>query len=147
MRIPNSYRRGAFGFNMTPMIDVVFQLIIFFLVSSQLVKQESQLPLTLPVADSGPVAVDDERPRVIVNVLPDGRILLAGNPVTSAVLERRLANQFAEFRRTSPDRDDLEIRIRSDRSVPYQRVEPILLACARAGIWNVTFAVYRSDGK
>jgi biopolymer transport protein ExbD len=147
MRIPNSYRRGAFGFNMTPMIDVVFQLIIFFLVSSQLVKQESQMPLTLPVADSGPVAVDDERPRVIVNVLPDGRILLAGSPVTSAVLERRLANQYAEFRRTNPDRDDLEIRIRSDRSVPYQMVEPILLACARAGIWNVTFAVYRSDGK
>lgn len=132
---------------MTPMIDVVFQLIIFFLVSSQLVKQESQMALALPVADSGPAAVDDERPRVIVNVLADGRILLAGALVSPAALERRLANQYAEFRQKNPERDDLEIRIRSDRDVPYQAVEPILLACARAGIWNVTFAVYRSDGK
>lgn len=129
------------------MIDVVFQLIIFFLVSSQLVKQESQLPLTLPVADSGPVAIDDERPRVIVNVLPDGRILLAGSQVTPDVLERRLANEYADFRTKHQTRDDLEVRIRSDRQVAYSAVEPILLACARAGIWNVTFAVYRSDGK
>ncbi len=129
------------------MIDVVFQLIIFFLVSSQLVKQESQMPLTLPVADSGPAAVDDQRPRVIVNVLPDGRILLAGNQVSRDALERRLANEYADFRTKHQDRDDLEVRIRSDRQVPYSAVEPILLACARAGIWNVTFAVYRSDGK
>jgi biopolymer transport protein ExbD len=147
VRIPTSYRRGAFGFNMTPMIDVVFQLIIFFLVSSQLVKQEAQMPLSLPLADSGPAAVDDERPRVIVNVLADGRILLAGSLVTPQALERRLANQYAEFQREHPGRNDLEVRIRSDREVPYQAIEPILLACARAGIWNVAFAVYRSDGK
>jgi biopolymer transport protein ExbD len=40
---------------------------------------------------------------------------------------------------------DLEVRIRSDRSVAYANVEPILLACARAGIWNVSFAVFRRE--
>ena len=39
----------------------------------------------------------------------------------------------------------LQVRIRSDRSVPYRFVEPILLACARAGIWDVSFAVYRAE--
>ena len=43
MRIPARAISGDVGFNMTPMIDVVFQLIIFFLLSSHLAKQETQL--------------------------------------------------------------------------------------------------------
>ena len=137
MQIPTSYRRGPLTFNMTPMIDVVFLLIIFFLVSSHLVKQEAQMPLPLPTAASGPAAVDDQAPRLTVNLLADGRILVAGAPATVDRLEPLLA----AARRKSGD--DLEVRIRADRAAPYQRVEPILLACARAGVWNVTFAVYR----
>ena len=144
MRVPNSYRRKPLGFNMTPMIDVVFLLIIFFLVSSHLVKQEAQLPLKLPHAESGPTAKDDEGQRVIINVLPDGRILLAGSAVSREQLQQRLAAQ-QEIYRHQNERDDLEVRIRSDRAVAYTHVEPILLACARAGIWNVTFAVYRRN--
>jgi biopolymer transport protein ExbD len=37
------------------------------------------------------------------------------------------------------------VRIRGDRTVAYRHVESILLACARAGIWNVAFAVYRPE--
>jgi biopolymer transport protein ExbD len=44
MRIPNSYRRGAFGFNMTPMIDVVFQLLIFFICTASYATLEELLP-------------------------------------------------------------------------------------------------------
>mgnify|MGYP003318450394 CR=1 FL=1 len=41
------------------------------------------------------------------------------------------------------DRDgpDVEVVIRGDRTVPYGQVEPVMLACAEAGIWNVTFSV------
>ena len=144
MRVPNSYQRKPLAVNMTPMIDVVFLLIVFFLVSSHLVKQEAQMPLKLPKATSGPTAVDEEGERVIINVLADGRVLLAGNVVTREQLSQRLSTRFETFRRQNRDRDDLEIRIRSDRSVAYAHIEPILLACAKAGIWNVTFAVYRN---
>ncbi len=143
MRVPTSYRRRPIGFNMTPLIDVVFLLIVFFLVSSHLVKQEAQMPLPLPTADSGPTAVDEQGERIIVNVLAGGRILLAGNVVVRDELAKRLRNELQRFQGEHKDRDDLEVRIRSDRRVPYANVEPILLSCARAGIWNVTFAVYR----
>ena len=53
MRTPNHTQDGGVHFNMTPMIDVVFLLIIFFLVSSHLAKQEVHLELPLPAADSG----------------------------------------------------------------------------------------------
>ena len=74
MRIPNNHSRGSVGFNMTPMIDIVFLLIIFFLVSSHLARQETQLELDLPAAASGHRAEDDDRARrVIVNVLANPR--------------------------------------------------------------------------
>jgi biopolymer transport protein ExbD len=141
MRIPNNLRSGEFGFNMTPMIDVVFLLIIFFLVSSHLAKQETQMELNLPdVADIYAAAVD-ENARLVVNVQPDGTLYLSGRRMTPAELQRRLSEKVREL---GPD---VEVRIRGDRAADYGFVEPILLACARSGIWNVTFAVIRSQDR
>ncbi len=137
MRVPNLLRRGKVGFNMTPMIDVVFLLIIFFLVSSHLAQQENRMLLPLPTAASGTQAVDDRTPRIVINVLRDGRLLLVGKRLEPAELLERLKFEVNRLGK------DLEIRIRSDRTVPYRFVEPIMLAAARAGVWNVTFAVYR----
>ena len=85
MRVPSNLSRGSVGFNMTPMIDVVFLLIIFFLVSSHLARQEVQLDLDLPPATSGHAPEEDESVRrVVVNVLPepqeDRRIMVGGTP-------------------------------------------------------------------
>jgi len=63
---------------MTPMIDVVFLLIIFFLVSSHLQRQETQQELDLPVAQA---SIEDEAkptPRVTINVLEDGSMVVSG---------------------------------------------------------------------
>jgi biopolymer transport protein ExbD len=138
MRIPSLLRSGEVGFNMTPMIDVVFLLIIFFLVSSHLAKQEAQMELPLPVADSGEQSTDNTR-RVTLNVTADGSMLLAGRRIDRDELKQRLA----QARDTHGK--DIEIRIRGDRNVPYSAVSPIMLSCARAGIWKVTFGVYRSE--
>ena len=141
MRIPNNRSRGGVGFNMTPMIDIVFLLIIFFLVSSHLARQETQMELDLPAAASGRRAADDDRTRrVIVNVLAqprsaDGQLMVGGR-----VLQEDELQKVIEFERRRAD-GPLEIRIRSDRQVPYRRVEPIMIACAKAGVWNVSFAV------
>jgi biopolymer transport protein ExbD len=136
MRVP-SRSRDSLGLNMTPMIDVVFQLIIFFLLSTRFAQQESHVELQLPAAVSGEVAEHVGSPRVTVNVLADGRILLGSGETPRDELARRL--QFEQLRIG----DDLEVRIRADRSVPFEAVKPILLSCADAGIWKVTFAVFK----
>ena len=138
MRVASYPRTKSVRFNMTPMIDVVFLLIIFFLVSSTLAKQESRVDLELPTAASGLDAVEDERRSVVINVRPSGEIQLAGDIVEPRELARRLRYE----RETS---GELEVRIRADRRVPYRFVEPILLACARAGVWKITFKVYRKE--
>ena len=138
MRVPAFLRSGEVGFNMTPMIDVVFLLIIFFLVSSHLAKQEAQMELPLPVADSGEEP-DNEARRLTLNVTADGLMLLAGRPLDRDALKQRLTQARDEHG------EDVEIRIRGDRNVPYSAVSPIMLSCARTGIWKVTFGVYRSE--
>lgn len=137
MRIPSHRLTSGVGINMTPMIDVVFQLIIFFLVASHLARQEAQLELPLPVADSGDLATED-RPSVVVNVLQSGDVLLGGRAVAPAQLEQQLG-------RLLQDETDMEIRIRADRRVAYRFVQPVMLACYRLGVKQVTYSVYRSQ--
>lgn len=137
MRVPRQYRTSAAGINMTPMIDVIFQLIIFFLVSSHLAKQEAQLELPLPIAESGRAPVEPAvTPQVVLNVLEEGTIMLAGRVVPPGELEERLRNLRAE-------RGVMEVKIRAHRGVAYRHVEPIMLACHRSGLSQVTYSVYR----
>lgn len=135
MRIPARQVTGQVGFNMTPMIDVVFLLIIFFLLSSHLARQEQQLPLPLPAAASGRIEAADERPRLTVNVLADGTLLVASRAVGARDLGQLLGERRALHG------EELQVRIRADRGVAYRRVEPVLLACVQAGIWNVAYVV------
>ncbi len=139
MRAPQYKPMRRYGFNMTPMIDVVFLLIIFFLVSSHLAKQENQLQLELPVAQSGSNEVQQETPRVTVNVKPDGSLWVRGQEITQAELTPLLSEA------SDADEEDIEVRIRGSRTAPYASVEPIMLACAKAGIWKITYAVYRDE--
>jgi len=121
------------------LIDVVFLLIIFFLVSSHLAQQETQLELDLPTAASGHRETAHPTARVTINVLPGGRCLLGSDEVALAELQSRLQ---VERRETA---NDLEDRVRADRHLAYRHVEPILMACAKAKIWNVSFAVFARD--
>lgn len=118
------------------MIDVVFLLIIFFLVSSHLAKQETQLEMELPTASTHEPARDDAVTRIVLNLLADGRMLVGASETDPATLESRLKVAKQE------SREPVEVRVRADRTVPFALLEPALVACAKAGVWNVTFATY-----
>jgi biopolymer transport protein ExbD len=139
MRVPSHLQSGEVGINMTPMIDVVFQLIIFFLLAGHLSKQEVHLELPLPTADSGEAPAEEDTTRVTINVLADGRLLLAGRVISPDELTSRLTEE------RNASGGDLEVRIRSDREAPYATIEPILLSATRAGLWNVKFSVFRKE--
>ncbi len=124
---------------MTPMIDVVFLLIIFFLVSSHLAKQEAQMDIDLPNAESGLESETSTNPRIVVNVTRKGQLLISGRRVSEAEIETRLAEHLEN------NDANVEVRIRSDRQIPFALVRPVMLACAKMGIWNVSFSVYPLD--
>ena len=139
MRVPSNLKPGQGEFNMTPMIDVVFLLIIFFLVSSHLAKQEAQMPLPLPTAESGQEILDQQQPTVVVNIQADGSLLLGGRRIPPEQLTERLLVERED------QGDSLELRIRCDRQAPYANVKPVMLAATEAGIWSIAFSVIRPE--
>ncbi len=139
MRVPRYKPSRKFGFNMTPMIDVVFLLIIFFLVSSHLARQEAQQDLDLPVAAASDKDESSPTPRVTINILDDGTMKVSGRLLLSKQLEPMLQTVCQDKGK------DLQVRIRSSKTVPWSKVEPIMLACTKAGLWDVGFAVYQSE--
>ncbi|MFN3190730.1 MAG: ExbD/TolR family protein [Aureliella sp.] len=139
MRSPQLLAGGTATINMTPMIDVVFLLIIFFLVSSHLAKQENSVELNLPEALSG---MDDEKNREVmtVNVLANGSWLVAG-----AKVEREALRGLME-QRIGSEQEPIRLRIRTDQKAAYERLEPILSEASRLGIGDIVFSVYEDRG-
>lgn len=135
MRVPQLTAVGSVSINMTPMIDVVFLLIIFFLVSSHLAKQENSLQLDLPEAISG-LADDIDREIVVVNVLSSGDWQLGGATVDAA--------RFSDIlrKRIRSTAQPLQLRIRTDRAVAYERIEPLLGIAATLGVTDIDFSTF-----
>jgi biopolymer transport protein ExbD len=138
MKAPRRARSGGLGFNMTPMIDITFQLVIFFLVASHWSRQEVGVAVNLPTAHTGREEADDESPRVTINVLADGRMLLGGQSIGREELAARLRVENAQHD------GRLEVRLRTDRQTAFALVEPVLKTCADAGIAQAKFAVIRA---
>lgn len=134
MKIPGSAQRSSLKFSLTPLIDVVFNLIIFFLAASQLARTESSETVALPLATQGRVETADTTGRLIVTIDAQGTYSLSGGPCT---LEQLAANVTAGIAASS----DFEVRIRTDRFAPYSVLEPVLLTCAKSGVRRVSFAV------
>ncbi len=89
------------------------------------------MQLPLPTADSGLEPLEQSAPRLTVNVLTDGTLLLSGHKIRADQLQQRLT---ARLKDSGPG---LQVRIRSDRGVPYRFVEPIMLACAARDLGRV----------
>jgi len=138
MRVPSASRARGIGANMTPMIDVVFLLIIFFLVSSHLARQESRLPLDLPLAGT-PMANDPERRALTINVDPQSRIVVRNTAVGDTELRKILADY------ASAEGREAALRIRVHRFAPYRVVEPVLRTAANLGLTDITLAVQTKD--
>jgi len=123
---------------MTPMIDIIFQLIIFFLAVNQFQKAETDTSVSLPKASRSHVEAEDaSKPsHVVLNVLPNEELSVAGWKLTASELK-----PFLTQRRKEVEPGTLEVWIRADKSIPFGQVEPLLLSCAEAGIWKVGFKV------
>ncbi len=137
MKIPTRTQDRGFAFNITPLIDVVFLLIIFFLVASHFIRNENVERIELPIASQG--HDDDElSSRLVVTVVPTGELMLGTTVITPDEFEQRLQTLIAQH-----GTESTELRIRADRTVIYSRVEPLLLTAARHGVSRVRFAVLK----
>ncbi len=119
--------------NLTPMIDIVFQLIIFFMVGSRFTEMEKKVDLSVPEV-STTANLPQTPEKLVVSVFRDGKITLNEQPVTRDQLIARLS----EVKRDNPA---ASVTVRGDGSGPLQDVANVLTACKQAGINDMGISV------
>lgn len=120
------------GFQLAPMIDVVFLLLIFFIVTFQLTDQEKVLEVNVPTAEEG-VTKTRAHLEIIVNVKEDGEIIIEKQDYTLPQLQEKM-ERLARVNKDQP------IKIRGDAKTDYQSIVQVIDHCRKAGIWNISFA-------
>ena len=119
--------------NLTPMIDITFLIVIFFLVGTQFRNDEKQFDVNVPqVATAG--AMTPAPDKKIVNVGRDGTLTLDRQVVTLEQLTARLAQAREEYA-------DLGVVVRGDAHGEFQNVASALSAVRQAGISEMGIAV------
>lgn len=127
---------------MGPMIDMVFLLLVFFMVTARPVKQESDISLGLPgtVAAEESVELPDEQR---IRIEDDGSIML-NDFVLGAPSDSKLDGLVSTLRRfkesADANRSEALVTLDADDATNHQRIVDVLNACARADITGVTFS-------
>ena len=127
--------------NLTPMIDIVFLLIIFFMVSSHFTNKstshERDIAIQVPqVSDAGALTAPP-RHRVI-NIFDDGQVALDDDAVTLTELESKLADARSQY-------EQLGVVVRGDGACQYERVAAVIATCRKVKIRNLNIAVTNMD--
>ena len=127
--------------NLTPMIDIVFLLIIFFMVSSHFTSKsnthERDIAIKVPVVSDAGALTAPPRHRVI-NIFDDGQVALDNDPVNMTELESKLADARSQY-------DQLGVVVRGDGNCDYERVAEVIATCKKVKIQNLNIAVTNQD--
>jgi len=152
---------GGAEMDMTPMIDITFQLIIFFLVANDLTRKETE-ELKLPQAIHGSIDDATEKDlRVIINIMkPDNpanppkipEVIVKGKPYDLPDLTRFMRS-MADLKREEPAGANapsaIYVLIRADKQTPWQHVQYVMQVCAdpTVRIYKMQFATTKNkDG-
>jgi biopolymer transport protein ExbD len=125
------------GMQIAPMVDIVFLLLIFFLMTWNFSRSEMELDVKVPKAQEGKEsrrAVGE----VILNVKADGKVVMNRRELNAADLEAALAKIATLY-------PDQAVILRGDENVDYRHIVEVLDICRRANIWNVAFATARVE--
>ncbi len=124
--------------DMSPMIDMVFLLLIFFLTSSQMITHRIDPTVKVPVADTARVP-REQIGRIVFNVRENGDITGEwGDMVTPDQVTRMVARRRA-------DTPGLRLHVRADRRTPHEAVQKLIAASAEAGVSDVIFSTFIRD--
>jgi len=129
------------GINMTPMIDVVFQMIIFFVCTIDLDKKKFDERIKLSMAPHGK-AVEKKDPRtMIVDVNAKGQIGIAQAYMDAGTFEVMLRNAVSRYGQTMP------VLIRGDARTRHRDIRRVLDICSRVGLWKIKFAAIKDKAQ
>jgi biopolymer transport protein ExbD len=123
---------GEFGFQIAPMLDVLFVLLLFFMVSAGSQKHEAGLSTQLPGGAPGTTVPFE------VGIDVDGQVSIAGTPIDDPA-DPTLPQLVDRLKGVVTANKDQPVVITPTRSTRHQRVVDVLNACAAANVKNLAF--------
>lgn len=130
-------KRPVEDFQMAPMIDMVFLLLVFFMCVSSLAQADKSIEVDLPESAESKVP-EDLSNRGIVSVREDGAVFLGARELT-------LEEFKADISRTLRETPELRVQVRADSQTPFEKIQTVLKACAEAGAVDVVYSTYQSN--
>lgn len=127
--------------NVTPMIDVVMCLIVFYLIVGKLAADQRS-NIRLPVSSTG--ATDKAQDQLVINVMPGAPP--AGTRVVIEAADIPLENLEATIKDRVASKQDLVVEVRGSRDLSYASVATVIRACKSAGVASVRLATERAAG-
>ena len=120
------------GFQLAPMIDIMFLLLCFFIAAQIYAQWESEIDIKLPTAKTG--EVPDRLPaEIIINVRESGEIVANQRLLNPSGLNDLLERIVAIY-------PGQPVLIRADKRTDYEHVIGVLDLCRQVDIWNISFA-------
>ncbi|MGF1678686.1 MAG: ExbD/TolR family protein [Candidatus Methylacidiphilales bacterium] len=123
------------SFQLAPMIDMTFLLLIFFMVTTKITKEKKKLDIALPVAAAA-VTPDDLSGREIINLDADGVFYIGDTPVDEKKLKAYMRQRLIDF-------PPLRIYVRADANTPAKEIKRFMKICAESGAIEVIFGSYK----
>ena len=132
MNFRGKYKPDPVGFQIIPMIDILFLLLCFFVTSQIYTQWEAEMDITLPTAQTS--TMTQRLPgEIVLNVRENGSVLVNGRELDEAALQG-LLKRVVELFPGQP------VLIRADKKTPYEHVIRVLDSCRRCDLWNISFA-------
>lgn len=139
MNFSSRKKSGATGIDITPLIDVVFILLIFFMVTTTF-QREADLAINLPTASEEPAAKPDAPLEIVITA--QGHYLVGGRELVNNQLE----TVKQALKRMTAGRKDKPLVIRADALTPHQYVVTAMDAAAQLGLVRLSIATtYTQD--
>ncbi len=126
--------------NLTPLIDVVFLLLIFFMVSTTF-EHQSRIKIDLPEASAAPTSQEDEKLEILIDA--QGRYFIGDQQVvntTAKTLKSAISKAVGE-------REGLTVIIRADAETPHQAVITALDVTSQLGLTHISLATSKTQDK
>jgi biopolymer transport protein ExbD len=124
-------------FPLAAMIDIMFLLLLFFMLTSLYAEMEAELNITLPRSVEGG-DIEREPTEVIINVKADGTYVINQITYDLATIDTKLRDLSTLYKGN-------HIIVRGDKEAKYDYIIRLLDLCKKYNLWNVSFAVRREE--
>ncbi len=135
MRMPRR-QEDEVGFQLAPMIDMTFLLLVFFMVTTKISKEQVKMEIKLPLA-SNAIIPGDISNRDIISIDETGAYFIGQKPATKKELADYLKRRFKDL-------PPLRLYVRADKTTPGKKIKEIMKMAADAGAVDVIFASYQN---